>query len=250
MRLLQHILFLICLTSVTYGQQLDQIVLHDDSQHTGQVIEQKPGVYIKLLEESTNDTLTFEMTEIQHLKKVNKPSEKPSTDVKDIELPIHNPISPFLRVGRGGGDVSFVSLGIGFHYELTRDFSLGLSVQYLGETSNETTPVQWQKVPVALDARLNLASFPKSRSKFYMHSEIGYSFTLNGEFSRQSVPGYQVTNGMYISPGFGYEIDLFKNVGAFVELSYMYTNEKVLFEDRIIERNNRDNVMISAGIKF
>lgn len=244
------IILLTTLSAWAQRTQWDQIVTMDDSVHTGQVIEQKPGVYIKLLTRSTNDTATFLMDEIKHLKKVFDEAVHEPVKLTDESTKEVRTISPFVSYAQGGGDENFVGLGIGFNYRFNRAFSMGLKVQYFGDPSRDNRPVHWQKIPVSLSTTYKLAEFPKSKSAFYIRNDIGYSFTLNGDYSDQGVSGYKVSNGLYLNPGLGYEINVFKNMGLYLDLSYCLIQQKTMLDDQILRRQNVDNAMLTVGMFF
>lgn len=257
--MLRNIIFTMIMLG-SYGMsaqnvELDKVVLEDGSSHVGKVVEQKPGAYIKLALENSQDTLTFTMDEIQRLMKVTMQAPEVMPDQKDNKDRAFNThaFSIDLSGSTGGGDVAFQGLGIGLDYRVNDRMTVGLATQYLGESGNTLRlQYQWQKLPLTAEIKYDLQRHFSGRTALYACTGLGYSFTLDDSYqSSDTGELLTITNGWTMSPGLGYRVNFLNNMGLMLDVRYVLIADKTVDEmDDVVKTNNWSNVMFSARIFF
>jgi hypothetical protein len=239
-----------------FAQEKDLVVLNDETTYLGRVVEQKPGEYIKLVLDNSQDTLKFEMNEIDRLVKVGGlPTKDRSVLSPDLVMHHFNSRSFRLSLGgsTGGGDVAFGGLGLALHYRAHEKLLLGISSEYLGETgSGISAPYAWQKLPIYLDVIYDLEQHFKGRTALYARAGMGYSFSLDNKFTDPvSNESRTVSNGFALKTGLGYRVNLFNDMGLHFDLDYLLILDNIRDQsDQNIKSNNWSNIILSASIFF
>jgi hypothetical protein len=242
----------------------DHVFLLNKQNYIGTLVEQKPGEYIKLQLQNTNDTLKFLMDDIEKIVKIKAEENSGSSHGKGETTPgkkiiktqkMYNqrPISLMVHYGVGAGDISFTDIGLGLYWKLGSRSKVGLSASYFGETGNrENSLLQWQKIPVMTEFTHDLYQYSNNRFALISRLGIGYSFTLNGDyFDPEKSLSFTQSNGLAFNLGLGYRFNIFKNAGILVDINYSLItdyNESVEKTDK--SKNLWDNVVFRTSLFF
>ncbi len=254
---LTPIIFLISVyTLMAQAYDLDVVYINDSISHRGTVIEQKPGEYIRLLETASSDTLTFSMDEIDRLVRIPANSRLPEdgrAQLTESSIPKHR-ISPVIYGATGGGDIPFGGGGIGFDYKIKKRIKLGLGVFYFGETSRNrvATPIQWQRIPITVQFKYDLQQHFNNRGAFYMRTGLGYSVTLNPDYTdSDTAEPRTVTNGVYFNPAIGYRLNIYKNMGITLDVGYLLiTDTRIDERKEPLQNKSWDQAAVTATVYF
>ncbi len=243
---------------VTSAQYKDQIYIDESTRFEGTVIEQKPGEYIRLVEDATTDTLTFEMEQIYKLVRV---PVTPETKEKSEEMePVStlnfnsNKFALGVHGALGSGDVPFIGMGLGLHYRIRPNLSIGFVPFFMGENSSSPgrRNVQWLKLPLTVQATYELQSQLNGRGGLYIRSGLGYSITLDGDYKdRDTGMTQSVKNGLYLNPAIGYRINFKKNLSLALDLGYILITDRTTDSlNRTVSTKTWDMAVVSGAIFF
>jgi outer membrane protein W len=208
----------------------DEVKLNNKTIYRGKLVSQKPGEFIRFLEENSNDTITISMGDIEEIKKVKSITTQKSGQLATENQHVFN--TNRIQVGfsyyQGGGDVRFQGFGMVINYLKTESFGIGLAVAYQGETgSSDFRSYQWQKIPIMIEASYDLQKYFNNRAAFYARLGAGYSFTLNGDYLEEALQEeIAISNGFILNPGIGFRYNVLKNCNIKTDVSYQFITDQ------------------------
>jgi hypothetical protein len=208
-------------------EPVDKVILLNGDTHTGWVVEQKPGEYIKLLLFPGQDTLQFDMEEIDRIVKILPVQQStqmtaPESDGVFKASKTFNSRKAYVMIHgvAGGGDYAFGGFGLSFGANLNNRTQVGISAHYLGQTSTNTTPER-QTFPVAVDARYAFAQSKSGRFSSVAAISTGLNFAAKKVyFDEDSFELVNVGNGFYLNPSLGFKANIMENTGLMIDIGY------------------------------
>lgn len=123
----------------------------------------------------------------------------------------------------GGGDYAYQGFGLSAGKNVGDDWQVGLSIHYMGQTSDNAIP-QRQTFPLAVDIRRTIKRSKNSRFSALLSVSSGYNFTVNGDyFSEKYMTQAKIGNGLYFNPALAFRFNTTKNTGLMLDLGYQLT---------------------------
>lgn len=123
----------------------------------------------------------------------------------------------------GGGDYAYQGFGLSAGKNVGDTWQLGMSIHYMGQTSDNGIP-QRQTFPLAADIRRTIAQSKSGRTSALLSVSAGYNFTINGNyFSEKYMTQAEIGNGLYFNPSLAFRFNTTKNTGLMVDVGYQLT---------------------------
>jgi hypothetical protein len=222
-RILIPILFLIPVYSMAQLPMQDQVFMEDGRELDGLIIEQKPGVHLRLWRPDEGDTLVLHMEQIDRILRIPAPMisqtdpEKMSEEIKEVNYGT-NRFATLIRGAHGGFTYGFHGAGIAVGFRMHPGIEIGIGAQYFGEYTNKAFR---QIMPLCLESRFRLHRSKSGRFERLFSLETGINFSLNKYFwNHERGEFLSITNGYYLHPALGFKIYLFPNLGLILDLGY------------------------------
>lgn len=204
----------------------DAVYLVSGQTHQGIIVEQKPGVSIRLWRIAESDTLTFEMEAIDRIVKIVPTGTSVPSLLANI-MPLSPPPSKVntrpwataIQLSTGGGDHSFSGLGVAVQRRLPNLRSwTGLGMTYIGDINNYGPSA----IGLAAHGSHEFSTGWKERLGALVFADLGYSFNLGTDyFDGSSQMEARYGDGMHLQTGIRFRANVLPNVGIWVDLSYL-----------------------------
>lgn len=229
----------------------DIVELTNGTSHQGTIIEQHPGKHLKLLQQPSNDTLTFNYKDIAVLRTVPQKESSPITkENQAMEIPApgfnQNTYSMYFSYSINAGDWAHHGAGAG----LLRKFAPNLQAG-IGAYVHAGSVYYYNSTAFTGEFRYALQSSLEGRLSLLFSCSLGYQLYFDSERVEEGVPTY-LSNGVYFSPSIGYRFNFTKNTGMTIGLGYQYMGGKKRRQsnDEIIKNKHISNVSLKASIFF
>jgi hypothetical protein len=256
--------FFIAKTGFTQTEGDDIVTLKNGEELRGYIIEQKPGVYIRLLQSPLNDTLKIEFDQIEMLRtnvnQIKTKSESDSTETKDLKLELSelrfNDRKHYVNFGvsRSGGEWNSVNMHLSALRTVSPNLQLGLGINVLGYDGHINHDLQWV-LPITLELRQVLRKMKNNRIANMLNLSAGYSVVIDGEYyaGPTSPENFVVfKNGLFLNPSYGFRVNLSRNVGLIFEIGYQFNRYKTIYNesDEFLKIRSYHNMTIGAKLFF
>lgn len=255
-----------CLTTPFMAQTkgADIVELKSGEKQQGTIVEQRPGSFIRLLQEPSGDTLTLQYADIVALYKNPNEREQTTTDsmattafnssASSVAVPsIYNQrkIYAGLSTAASGGDWANLGLGASLHYSILPSLKAGVSLQfYWGDGHTATMD---QILPVSLDVMYTIQSSNSGRMSLFAGSAIGCAFVQKRDYyNTKFETNAELSRGLFYSASLGGQLNFTKNTGLRVEVGYQHVGAKgyVVGTDDFLQRHKQSNIFLRGTIFF
>lgn len=241
------------------NQGSDIITLKDGNVHRGEVIEQKPGRYIKLLQIPSHDTLLIELKTIDLLSKTaiekgafdEEHKEESKLDLAKLKLFNVNDYHAYIKASTGAGDFAFSGFGLEVTKTMTPKLQIGMGVSYHGKTGQMTNFEQ--SMPFTAELKYELQEHSTGRTAIMANLSAGYNLILNGDYldSYEEQNAY-LSNGLYFSPSIGFRLNLSQEMGIMINAGYQFISSNGYEKDTdlLLREQNWSNFIASGSFFF
>lgn len=156
-------------------------------------------------------------------------SSTPSTAQSDAnnQISVFNTKRNFvtLNTSLGGGDYPFGALGLALYRQFFNNNTMaGVAFQYIGTTDDGSGiggNDQAQLYTLMLDVRQKFMESEDGRFTTFLIGAAGYAMPINGN-GEDSEGTYEFKNGWVINPGIGFRVNVLKNVGIMIDLTWLH----------------------------
>lgn len=247
-------LLFILVSSISSAQTIgpDIVELTNGTSHQGTIIEQHPGKFLKLLQQPSNDTLTFNYGDISVLRKVPE-AEAVSSNEENLveEIPTsrfnQNTYSMYFSYSINGGNWYHHGAGAGLLRKFTPKIQAGIGAYVHAGPG----VYYYNSTAFTGEFRYLLQSSLEGRLSLLFSCALGYQYYFDSERVEEGVPTY-ISNGVYFSPSIGYRLNFTKNIGMTIGLGYNYMGGKKRRQsnDEILKNKHISNLSLKASIFF
>ncbi len=242
------------LASISSAQTMgpDIVELNNGTSHQGTIIEQHPGKHLKLLQQPSNDTLTFNYKDIAVLRTVpqtetNATSEETQLDEMPLNRFNQNTYSMYFSYSINGGSWYHHGAGAGLLRKFTPKIQAGIGAYVHAGPG----VYYYNSTAFTGEFRYALQSSLEGRLSLLFSCSLGYQVYFDSERVEEGVPTY-ISNGVYFSPSIGYRLNFTKNIGMTIGLGYNYMGGKKRRQsnDEILQNKHISNLSLKASIFF
>lgn len=238
--------------SLLYAQEngllLDKVFLKSGRTYTGQIIEQVPGVSLKILRYPDQDTAELKMPDVARIVKMNQPDALPAERV----LPVRKSAGRFpekepeLIVQSGyfySSRLSGTSVGATVGMRMSPDYFVGMGLTYYGESKTQEYPLQL--VPVFLEGRVLLAEW-KSVS-MQLATQAGHLFNKTRTVHHPSSSRNYRDGGFMMNSSLSWRMKLKVKSELLIDAGYLYMLDGYWYAE---SGNNGKSYYVSMNRNF